>query len=283
VTSKADAHRALIADLNAEYESLDAALAPLDESQWRQATPFRDWTVFDTVAHLCMSERLGLAALTEPESFAHQVNSQLEAQKHAQEPPADWRDTVLPELGVGSGAALRALWRADAETVAVLLMKRSPDARVPWYGPSMSVMSFATARLMETWAHGETLHDALGRGRQATPRLKHICDLGWRTRPFALMIHGLPVDPTPIHLMLRAPGGGGWNWGDAAAANRITGEARDFARVVCQCRHVVDTRLVVEGAAAAQWMSVAQCFAGGPVSPPPPGARKVSADAKESA
>jgi len=267
-----------MADLKAEYESLDAALAPLDEAQWRKVTPFRDWTVFDTVAHLCISERLGLAALEEPESFARQVSAQMEAQKHATEPPPDWRKTAVPELGVDTGASLRALWRADTEAVSRRLTTLPRDARVPWYGPSMSVMSFATSRLMETWAHGETLHDALDQRRDATSRLEHICDLGWRTRPFALMINGLPGDPTPIHLMLRAPGGGSWSWGDAAAANRITGEARDFARVVCQCRNVLDTRLVVQGAAAMQWMSVAQCFAGGPVSPPPPGARKTPID-----
>jgi uncharacterized protein (TIGR03084 family) len=283
MTAKAEAHFALIADLQAEYESLDATLAALDDSQWRELTPFRDWSVFDTVAHLCISERIGLSALMEPEAFVRRVATQMQAQRHAEEPPADWRETEVPGLGVNDGEALRALWRRDTESVAAMLSQLAPDARVPWYGPSMSVMSFATARLMETWAHGETIHDALNQRRHATQRLRHICDLGWRTRGFALMIHGLPRDETPIYLALQAPSGGTWSWGDPQAANRINGKARDFARVVCQCRSVSDTYLVVEGAAAAQWMSVAQCFAGGPVSPPLPGARKRPTDAEEGA
>jgi hypothetical protein len=38
MTAKADAHFALVADLKAECESLDAALAPLDDSQWLELT-----------------------------------------------------------------------------------------------------------------------------------------------------------------------------------------------------------------------------------------------------
>ena len=51
--------------------------------------------------------------------------------------------------------------------------------------------------------------------------------------------------------------------------NRIVGSARDFCRVVTQRRHVADTDLQVTGPAAAEWMRLAQAFAG----PPGPGRR----------
>ncbi len=277
--SKKESQSALIADLIEEYESLDQRLASLEASQWSLLTPFRDWTVFDTVAHLWLSERLALEALTEPVSFAERVKAQREASAHVKETPPDWRG----ELSVGGGEQLRARWRADAGQVALKLIQLPAEARIPWYGPSMSVMSFAAARLMETWAHGETLHDALRLKRNVSARLWHVCDLGWRTRAFAQNVHGLPRDDTPIRLTLEAPDGKTWSWGEAKTLCRITGSARDFARVVCQCRHVRDTRLVVEGEAAVRWMSVAQCFAGGPVSPPPPGTRKTCLDGEDSA
>ena len=48
------------------------------------------------------------------------------------------------------------------------------------------------------------------------------------------------------------------------ATDRVTGEALDFCLVVTQRRHVDDTNLVVEGPLAADWIAIAQAFAGPP-------------------
>ena len=53
-------------------------------------------------------------------------------------------------------------------------------------------------------------------------------------------------------------------WGGAVYANM----ARNLIRY-----DVADTKLEVVGPVATQWMSIAQCFAGGPVDPPAPGTR----------
>ena len=50
--------------------------------------------------------------------------------------------------------------------------------------------------------------------------------------------------------------------------SRITGPALDFCLVATQRRHVDDTSLVVVGDAAADWMRVAQAFAGPPTDGP---------------
>ena len=265
---------ARIADFRAEAEALDATLAALTEAEWRRPTAFKNWSVFDHVGHLCISDRTALQAVREPAEFSQRVAERMQAP----DPLPDWKGELIPALGAGSGAALRALWLTAARDLATALEGVPRDVRIPWFGPAMSPVAFAVARLMESWAHGETIHDALVLPRPASDRLRHVCELGWRTRGFSLFIHGQPPDTTPIRLELRSPGGEFWSWGDADAVDRIIGDARDFARVVCQCRNVQDTGLAVQGEAARNWMAVAQCFVGGPSTPPPPGARTIASD-----
>ena len=54
--------------------------------------------------------------------------------------------------------------------------------------------SMATARIMETWAHGLDVADALGVVR-AVDRLRHIAHLASAPRDFAFLAHGR--DPRP--------------------------------------------------------------------------------------
>ena len=144
-----------------------------------------------------------------------------------------------------------------------------PTARVPWYGPPMGVMSFVSARLMETWAHGQDIADALGAQRAPTDRLRHVAHLGVRARPFSYLVHGLDVPPGRIDVTLTAPSGGAWHWeigspeqGEQPA--EVTGPAFDFCLVVTQRSNVADTGLTITGDRARQWMSIAQAFAGPP-------------------
>ena len=140
--------------------------------------------------------------------------------------------------------------------------------KVPWYGPPMSPASFATARLMEYWAHGQDVVDALGVVRVPTGRLRHVCHLGFRTRAFAYANRGRTAPDVPVQVVLTAPDGGRWTYGEGE--QRITGTAEDFALLVTQRRHRDDTGLVAEGDAADGWLDVAQAFAG----PPGPGRAK---------
>ena len=64
----------------------------------------------------------------------------------------------------------------------------SADSRVVWYGPSMGSKSFLTARLMEVWAHGQDILDAVGLKREETDRLHHIAQLGFITRSGLLSV-----------------------------------------------------------------------------------------------
>jgi uncharacterized protein (TIGR03084 family) len=133
----------------------------------------------------------------------------------------------------------------------------------------MSATSMATARLMETWAHGQDVADALGITRTPTPRLRHVAWLGTRTRDFAFAVRGLAPPAEPFRVELSAPDGPVWTFGPEDARQRVSGPALDFCLLVTQRIHRDDTDLVATGADADAWLDIAQTFAG------PPGSGRV--------
>ena len=177
---------------------------------------------------------------------------------------AAFEATLAAEARALSAAELLEWWRAGRERILRVLRHADPSLRVPWYGPPMAVASFTTARLMETWAHGQDVVDALGARRAPTARLKHIAHIGVRTRGFSYAIRNLPVPEADVRVELDAPDGSKWTWGSDDAADRVTGPAFDFCLVVTQRRHLDDTAVKGDGPLAQEWLSIAQAFAGGP-------------------
>ena len=159
-------------------------------------------------------------------------------------------------------------WQRSFEDLVLALAGIAPGTRIPWYGPPMSVASFTTARIMEYWAHGQDVVDGLGATRPPTDRLRHVADLGVRTRRFAYVNRGLPAPGGEIHVVLDAPSGATWEWGSGPDA--IAGPALDFCLLVTQRRHPDDLDLRVTPGAAQEWLAVAQAFAGPPGSGRPP-------------
>ena len=245
----------------AEVAALDAVLAALAEDDWRIVTQFKDWRVREHIGHLCDSDRLASAAVLDPDDFRVRKR---EIQR-----------AVLSKPQAATGEGVLTGWRGGIAELGAAFETLSPTDRRPWFGPDMSARAFVSARLMETWAHGQTVHDALGLERAPTDRVRPICELGWRTRGWSFSVRGLEVPTTPVFLALTAPSGAEWRWGDPEAADRIEGPAGDFALTVCQCRNIADTALRTEGEAAKAWMAIAQCFAGAAATPPPPGFRRV--------
>jgi len=133
---------------------------------------------------------------------------------------------------------------------------------VPWYGPPMSAASALTARIMETWAHGQDVADALGAVREPTARLRHVAHIGIGARAYSYLVNGKQPPEAPIRVELAAPDGDTWGWGPEDAVDRVGGPALDFCLVVTQRRHLADTMLQVSGPVATEWMSFAQAYAG---------------------
>jgi uncharacterized protein (TIGR03084 family) len=140
-----------------------------------------------------------------------------------------------------------------------------PEGRkLQWFGPPMSAPSMATARLMETWAHGLDVADALGVAVAPSARLKSIAHLGVRTRDFAFTVHGLTPPTEPFRVELTDPDGELWAWGPDDAAQTVAGSALDFCALVTQRRPLAELDVVARGADAAKWLTIAQAFAGPP-------------------
>ncbi len=245
---------ALLADLRAEMEDLDLVLAGVGDLD--RPTPAEGWTVRDTVSHLAMTDREAVRAATDPDAFVGLLGDV------AQDPDAFLRGQL--DEGRQLADNLLPWWRAMRARLLDVLAGTDPAARVPWYGPPMSPASFATARLMEYWAHGQDVADATGVWRVPTRRLRHIAFLGVRTRAFSYTLHGLPVPDGEVHVVLDAPAGETWEWGDPTVTDSVTGPAEDFCLLVTQRRHPEDLALKVVGPLAEQWVSVAQAFAGLP-------------------
>jgi uncharacterized protein (TIGR03084 family) len=135
----------------------------------------------------------------------------------------------------------------------------------------MGAKSFLTARLMECWAHGQDIVDTVGAHRPASDRLRHIARLGYLTRGWSYRNRRLEPPEGDVAVVLIAPSGETWTFGDDGGdGNRIEGSAEDFCLVVTQRRNVADTALVVRGERAADWMRVAQAFAGPATDGPAP-------------
>jgi uncharacterized protein (TIGR03084 family) len=128
----------------------------------------------------------------------------------------------------------------------------------------MSATSLATARLMETWAHGDDVAEALGVPHPAHAGLRHIAHLSVRTRDFAFTLHGLTPPEDAFYVRLTAPDGALWSWGPDDAAQRVEGTALDLCLLAAQRRNRLDTGLVATGPDADRWLDIAQSFAGPP-------------------
>ncbi|WP_405856359.1 TIGR03084 family metal-binding protein [Streptomyces sp. NBC_00090] len=242
-------------DLREESEELDLLIGELGEERWSAPTPAPGWTIAHQIAHLAWTDRAALLAATDPEAFAAETEKALAA-------PDRFVDEGAEEGAKLPPAELLAAWRAGRERLQEALRAVPPGARFPWYGPPMSAPAMATARLMETWAHGQDVADALGVVRAPTARLRHVAWIGVRARDYAFLVRGIPAPAEPFRIELTAPDGEMWAYGTEGAAQTVTGPALDFCLLVTQRVHRDDTALVAHGPDAERWLTIAQAFAG---------------------
>jgi uncharacterized protein (TIGR03084 family) len=255
-----DPYRLLLADLAAEQDDLDHIVGPLDLPTWHHPTPAEGWDVADSISHLEFFDRAATRAAVDPDGFVAEVEELLSD-------PSSFMEHSVRLARAADPDVLLASWRDARGEMLRTFGGLDSKARLPWYGPPMSAMSFATARLMEYWAHGQDIVDALGAHREPTTRLRHIAHLGVRTRGFSYVARGQEPPEGDVRVELDAPDGSTWTWGEDGAADRVTGPALDFCLLVTQRRHRADTAVQAEGPLADSWLDVAQAFAG----PPGPG------------
>ncbi|MFF2653990.1 TIGR03084 family metal-binding protein [Streptomyces sp. NPDC058045] len=250
-------------DLRDESRQLDGIVGELAPEQWAAATPAAGWSVAHQIAHLTWTDRVALLAATDPEAFRAEVEK-------ARADPDGFVDQGAEEGALLPPEALLARWRDGRQRLQRALRSAPPGTRLPWYGPPMAVTSMASARLMETWAHGQDIADALGVTRHPTARLRHVARLGVRTRDFAFAVRELAPPREEFRVELTAPDGSTWTYGPPDAPQRITGPALGFCLLVTQRIHRTDSGLRADGPDADHWLNLAQAFAG------PPGAGRAA-------
>jgi len=254
----------ILADLRAECAELDALVSPLAPTAWATPTPAPGWTIATQIAHLAWTDDVAVLAATDADGFVAALQAAMESgdlDSYVDRAAEQWQ--ARPDL--------LETWRAGRSALGEALLAAPAGTKLPWFGPPMSPTSMATARLMETWAHGQDVADALGASRPATDRLRHVAHLGVRTRDFAFRTHGLRPPEEEFRIELLAPSGGTWAWGPEMATQGVTGPALDFCLLVAQRRHRADLALTATGADAERWLDLAQVFAGPPGSGRTPG------------
>ena len=250
----------IVDDLAAESAALDALVAAISEKRWALATPAIGWTIAHQIGHLLWTDRVALMSITHEPAFNALVAA-------SQTTVDTFVDSAAEKLSALPQAQLLGEWRA-ARTALHAALRTVPNGRkLLWFGPPMGAASMATARLMETWAHGLDVADALGVTALPSARLKSIAHLGVRTRDFAFAVHGHPPPAEPFRVELAAPGGDRWTLGPEDAAQRVRGSALDFCLLVTQRRPRAQLDVVGDGPDARRWLEIAQAFAG----PPGPG------------
>lgn len=187
----------LLEDLEDECADLRRLVAPLgdDAREWDLPTPAEGWAVRDQISHLAFFDDAGRMAMVEPERFARSV----------EEAMAKGCDPMEEHLALGrsmSGHGLLEWWDRAHRGMVEAFTGADPTARVPWFGPPMGVLSFVSARLMEAWAHGQDVADALGQERRPSDRLRHVAHLGVRARPFSYLIRSRQPPPGRIDVTL---------------------------------------------------------------------------------
>lgn len=251
----------VLADLTAEGDELDTAVAMLDEQAWRTPVPAAGWDIATTIVHLAWTDECAIAAGTDKAAWDDLVLRAI----------ADPEGFVDEEAFAGAKAPADEIltrWRASRPALVEMLRDYPTGEKLPWYGPPMSPASMGTARFMETWAHALDVYDALisagsiTERPRPTDRIRHVAHLGVRTRDFAFGVHGLEPPAEQFRVELTAPSGGLWTWGPEDAAQSVVGPAYDFCLRVTQRRHRDDLDLVATGPDADRWLDIAQAFAG---------------------
>jgi uncharacterized protein (TIGR03084 family) len=256
-------------DFRDESDALFALLDTLGQADWTRATQFKHWTPNDVIAHLEMGNYAADRSLQGGEEFAAFVRLLAEMGRNA----GRHLDATHAWLGGSKNHDLLLRWRDFYRGMADRFVVAEPKRRVKWFGPDMSVLSSISARLMETWAHGQALYDLFGRTRVDTDRIKNIAIIGINT--FGWTFANRKIEPPGVrpNVRLTAPSGALWEWPQPATTDLIEGTATEFCQVVTQTRNIADTALQVAGSTATAWMAIAQCFAGPPENPPAPGTR----------
>ncbi len=253
--------REILSDLVAEQQALDQFLQRINERQWNLPTSAPGWSIKDTVSHLAYAERFAAEVLTDGASVVAAV--------------ADQDIDEWTALGVKEGREMRyqqviEWWRNSRADVVDALSRMEGNARVPWFNGDMSARAFGTLRLMETWAHGLDIKDAMEGlltfaeeeedPTADTSRIRHVAWLAHRMLPFAFAAAGEDFPESGIRLELMGPRYARWVYGPEDAADVIKGVAGEWCRIAVRRMDSSNSSLKTEGDSAETAIKVVRTY-----------------------
>ena len=250
--------RSVIADLTADADELDRLVADIDPQQWQLPTPAEGWTVKHQVGHLAFIFKIAGMAAGEPEAFGAMTTAVgTEPGRFDAAVNGALEDYVNDPIEV-----LLNRWR-EAKTTAVKALAAVPaDQIVPWLVNPLPPAVLGCAGMMELFAHGQDIADALGVTRAATDRLGNIVGFSVRTWDFGYQTRNLTPPTRPFRFEITAPSGALWTFGPEDAVDRVAGPALDFCLLTTRRRHRDDLAITAEGSEANAWLDIAQCYRG---------------------
>lgn len=255
--------REILSDLVAEEQALDQFLQRVHEREWTLPTPARGWSIMDTVCHLAYSETFAANVIEKGQEWIDEAGiADFD----------DWMERGVVE-GKAKGFRYQAViewWRNGRASVVDALSRMFGDERIPWLIRPMSAKALATTRLMETWAHGLDVKDAMeGRitlaedeedPRDDSPRLRHVAWLAHRTLPYAFEQENEEFPEGGIRVELMGPRYARWVYGPADAENVIKGIAGEWCRLAVNRLDLADAGLKAEGEAAETALRVVRMY-----------------------
>ena len=257
-------------DFRDECNAVYSILENLKEQEYEMPTQFKGWTFNNVIGHLHVWNYAADISLKDGDEWKNFANSAMQALGSGSS-MNEFEQTITKGI---KGPELLSMWKEYYTDMTERFAVADPKKRVKWMGPDMSVRSSISARHMETWAHAQELYDSLGLDRINEDRIKNIVIIGNNTFKWCFTVHKKTLPSIKPYLKLISPSGAIWEYNEPSEEHKIEGLAEEFCQVVTQVRNIKDVNLKLTGSIADEWMSVAQCFAGGAEQPPLPGTRK---------
>lgn len=246
----------VFSDLTEESDEVDQLVANLDETSWALPTPAPGWTVAHQVAHLAFVYRLAGTAASDPDRFRAMASGAA----------TDFDGAVnaaLSDYLPNRPEVLLARWRDERDTAIKALAAVPAGEIVPWLVRPLPAPVLACAGMMEAFAHGQDIADALGVRRVRTDRIRHVAWFVTLVWDFGYDVWGLTPPDVQFRYELTAPSGALWTFGPEDSPQRISGPAEDFCLLATRRRHRDDLALTAEGEDADAWLDIAQAYRGG--------------------
>ena len=257
-------------DFRDECNAVYSILENLKEQDYEMPTQFKGWTFNNVIGHLHVWNYAADISLKDGDEWKNFANSAMQALGSGSS-MNEFEQTITKGI---KGPELLSMWKEYYTDMTERFAVADPKKRVKWMGPDMSVRSSISARHMETWAHAQELYDSLGLDRINEDRIKNIVIIGNNTFKWCFTVHKKTLPSIKPYLKLISPSGAIWEYNEPSEEHKIEGLAEEFCQVVTQVRNIKDVNLKLTGSIADEWMSVAQCFAGGAEQPPLPGTRR---------